>query len=89
MTYAPAVMAAHTFTVAAKMEEGWKKRILTFLTDKAMATRDAGQAVLPASELVVPELFGGAADLTSSTKTIFKGAARFACTHGRLGARSL
>jgi transketolase len=42
-----------------------------------VATRNAGQAVMQAIENVVPELFGGAADLTSSTKTIFKDSPSF------------
>ena len=37
-----------------------------------MATRNAGDTVMNAIADAVPELFGGAADLTSSTKTIFK-----------------
>ena len=37
-----------------------------------MATRNAGGAILNALAEPLPELFGGAADLTSSTKTIFK-----------------
>jgi len=42
-----------------------------------MATRNAGGTVLNALEKTVPELFGGAADLTSSTKTIFKDSVSF------------
>ena len=42
-----------------------------------MATRNAGGAVLNAMAGEVPELFGGAADLTASTKTIFKPGANF------------
>ncbi len=64
-------------TVSAKMTQGWEKKIPTFPTDKPMATRNAGQAVMQAIESVVPELFGGAADLTSSTKTIFKDSPSF------------
>jgi len=64
-------------TVKAKLEEGWEKKIPTFPTDKAVATRNAGQVVMQAIEKVVPELFGGAADLTSSTKTIFKDSPSF------------
>ena len=64
-------------TIKAKMAEGWEKKIPTFPTDKPMATRNAGQAVMQAIENVVPELFGGAADLTASTKTIFKDSPSF------------
>jgi len=51
---------------------GWEKAIPSFAVGKAMATRNAGGAVMNAIAEAVPELFGGAADLTSSTKTIFK-----------------
>jgi len=42
-----------------------------------MATRNAGGVILNAIAEQVPELFGGAADLTASTKTIFKPGANF------------
>src|ERR1035441_9868115 len=57
--------------------EGWAKAIPSFPAGKPMATRNAGGAVMNAIADVVPELFGGAADLTSSTKTIFKPGANF------------
>jgi transketolase len=63
--------------VSAKLADGWEKKIPTFPTDKPIATRNAGQTVMLAIENVVPELFGGAADLTSSTKTIFKDSPSF------------
>ena len=55
----------------------WIKAIPSFPTDKPVATRNAGGAILNAIADAVPELFGGAADLTSSTKTIFKPGANF------------
>jgi transketolase len=63
--------------IKAEMEPGWEKKIPTFPTDKPVATRNAGQVVMNTIEKVVPELFGGAADLTSSTKTIFKDSPSF------------
>ena len=57
--------------------KGWEKAIPSFPVDKKQATRNAGGAVMNAVAEVVPELFGGAADLTSSTKTIFKPGANF------------
>jgi transketolase len=63
--------------VSAKLADGWEKKIPTFPTEKPIATRNAGQAVMQAIENVVPELFGGAADLTTSTKTIFKDSPSF------------
>jgi transketolase len=64
-------------TVKAKLADGWEKKIPTFPVEKPMATRNAGQAVMQAIENIVPELFGGAADLTASTKTIFKDSPSF------------
>lgn len=58
-------------------KKDWVKAIPSFPTEKKQATRNAGGAVMNAVAEVVPELFGGAADLTSSTKTIFKPGANF------------
>jgi transketolase len=58
-------------------KNGWEKAIPSFPADKKQATRNAGGAVMNAVAEVVPELFGGAADLTSSTRTIFKPGANF------------
>ena len=60
-----------------KLKEGWEKSLPVFPVDKPVATRNAGQVVMNAIEKVVPELFGGAADLTTSTKTIFKDSPSF------------
>jgi len=57
---------------------GWEKALPTFPAGKPVATRNAGQTVMNAVADVVPELFGGAADLTASTKTIFKNSPHFA-----------
>ncbi|MEO6801779.1 MAG: transketolase [Granulicella sp.] len=64
-------------TNAAKLAAGWEKKLPVFPTDKPVATRNAGQVVMNAIAEVVPELFGGAADLTSSTKTIFAKSGNF------------
>jgi transketolase len=64
-------------TIKAELKPGWEKKLPVFPTDKPIATRNAGQTVMQAIENVVPELFGGAADLTSSTKTIFKDSPSF------------
>jgi transketolase len=73
----PTLGEQYTRTMEMKLAEGWEKTIPTFPTDKPIATRNAGQVVMNAIEKVVPELFGGAADLTSSTKTIFKDSPSF------------
>ena len=51
---------------------GWEKKIPSYPAGKPQATRNAGGAIMNALAEIVPELFGGAADLTASTKTIFK-----------------
>jgi transketolase len=63
--------------VKGELKEGWEKKVPVFPTDKPIATRNAGQTVMNTIESVVPELFGGAADLTASTKTIFKDSPSF------------
>ena len=54
------------------LKAGWESAIPSYPAGKPQATRNAGGAVMNAISAVVPELFGGAADLTASTKTIFK-----------------
>ncbi|MGA8939827.1 MAG: transketolase [Acidobacteriaceae bacterium] len=73
----PSLGEQYERTDARKLADGWEKAIPTFPTEKAIATRNAGQVVLNAVAGVVPELFGGAADLTASTKTIFKDSPSF------------
>ena len=64
--------------VVNKRKPGWEKALPSFPAGKAVATRNAGNTVMNAIADAVPELFGGAADLTSSTKTIFKNSPHFA-----------
>ncbi|MGO9775416.1 MAG: transketolase [Terracidiphilus sp.] len=59
-------------TQKGKLKAGWEKTIPSFPTEKAIATRNAGGVIMNALTGQVPELFGGAADLTSSTRTIFQ-----------------
>src|SRR6185437_7252996 len=66
--------------VVNKRKAGWEKSLPSFPTEKKIATRNAGNTVMNAIADAVPELFGGAADLTASTKTIFKNSAHFAGT---------
>jgi len=68
----PELAAEFERTQAGKLKSGWEKSLPSFAPGKPQATRNAGGAVMNAIAEAVPELFGGAADLTSSTKTIFK-----------------
>ncbi|HUA91674.1 MAG TPA: transketolase [Terracidiphilus sp.] len=73
----PELAAEFERTQASKLKAGWEKAIPSFPAGKPVATRNAGGSVLNAVAENVPELFGGAADLTASTKTIFKPGANF------------
>ncbi len=73
----PELGAQYDRCTSMNLAEGWDKSLPVFPTEKAVATRTAGQVVMQAIEKVVPELFGGAADLTTSTKTIFKDSENF------------
>jgi transketolase len=68
----PELAAEFVRTQKGELKAGWEKAIPSFAKDKQLATRNAGGEVMNAIAGVVPELFGGAADLTSSTRTIFK-----------------
>jgi len=68
----PEAAAEFERTQKGELKAGWEKAIPSFPAGKPIATRNAGFAVMNAIVEVVPELFGGAADLTASTKTIFK-----------------
>lgn len=73
----PELAAEFERTQGAKLKDGWQKAIPSFPADKPVATRNAGSTVMNAIADAVPELFGGAADLTASTKTIFKNSPHF------------
>jgi transketolase len=73
----PELAAEFTRTQNDKRKPGWEKAIPSYPAGKPVATRNAGGAVMNDIAEIVPELFGGAADLTASTKTIFKPGASF------------
>ena len=74
----PAEAAEFERTQAGKLKDGWEKSLPTYAADaKPVATRNAGNAVMNAFAKEIPELIGGAADLTASTKTILKDGGNF------------
>lgn len=73
----PELAAQYSRTTSMELPQDWQKALPTFTTEKKIATRTAGGNTLEALGKVLPELIGGAADLTSSTKTIFKGSENF------------
>ncbi|MEU3374693.1 transketolase [Streptomyces sp. NPDC006660] len=54
---------------AGELPEGWESHLPVFETGKAVATRAASGKVLQALGAVVPELWGGSADLAGSNNT--------------------
>lgn len=63
---------------AGRLKDGWEQTLPKFPADsKPVATRSAGNTVMNAFAKAVPELLGGAADLSTSTKTVIKDSKNF------------
>jgi transketolase len=78
----PDLAAEHERRFSRKLNDGWEELIPTFdATNGNVATRSASGAVINAIAERVPELIGGAADLSPSTDTIVKGADSFEPGH--------
>ncbi len=61
-----------------RLKDGWQQSLPQFPADsKPVATRTAGYTVMNAFAKYVPELIGGAADLSTSTKTVIKDSGNF------------
>lgn len=74
----PELAAEYERVFAGQLPPGWEAGVPRFSADsKPMATRNAGNAALNAIAAKVPELIGGAADLSSSTKTTIKDSPSF------------
>jgi transketolase len=67
----PELAATFERIIKQELPANYNKDMKPFPAEKAIATRSAGQVVLQSLGKVLPEMMGGAADLTSSTKTIF------------------
>ncbi|MDE1566135.1 transketolase [Actinotignum sanguinis] len=67
---------------AKKFPEGWEKKLPSWEPDpKGIATRAASGVVLNALAPVLPELWGGSADLAGSNNTTMKGEPSFLPAH--------
>jgi transketolase len=74
----PDVAAQFERVQEGRLADGWEQSLPKFPADgKPVATRTAGNTVMNAIAKAVPELMGGAADLTSSTKTVIKDSGNF------------
>ena len=71
--------------LARRPPAGWAERLPTFEPGKAVATRKASGTVLNAIAPVLPELWGGSADLHESNNTFLHGEPSFA--HPDAGAK--
>jgi transketolase len=61
-----------------RLKDGWEHSLPQFPADsKPVATRSAGNTVMNSFAKYVPELLGGAADLSTSTKTVIKDSQNF------------
>jgi transketolase len=72
----PALAADYERTCKDQLPEGWEKKLPVFSTTDGkggkMATREASGKVLNGIAAMIPELIGGAADLSPSTETTMK-----------------
>ncbi len=74
----PELAAEYERVFAGKLPAGWEAGVPKFPAgSKPIATRIAGNTVMNGIALKVPELIGGAADLSTSTKTIIKDSPSF------------
>ncbi len=63
--------------LSGRLREGWADGLRTYAVGEDVATRQASQAAIAALAEPVPELFGGAADLSESNLTDVRGAGDF------------
>jgi len=73
----PAEAAEFERRMAGRLPEDWTAALPAYGPDDAMGTRNASQATIQALAMALPELFGGAADLSESNLTDVKGGGDF------------
>jgi transketolase len=74
----PELAAEYERVQEGRLKDGWEQSLPQFPADsKPVATRTAGNTVMNAFVKYVPELLGGAADLSTSTKTVIKDSGNF------------
>ena len=73
----PAEAAEFERRMAGRLPEDWTAALPAYGPDDAMGTRNASQATIQALATALPELFGGAADLSESNLTDVKGGGDF------------
>jgi transketolase len=73
----PERAAEYDRIAARRLPEGWQAKLPEFEAGKSIATRAASGEVLAAIGPVLPELWGGSADLAESNNTTMKGEPSF------------
>lgn len=73
----PERAAEHDRISARRLPDGWTAKLPEFEPGKALATRAASGEILSAIGPVLPELWGGSADLAGSNNTTMKGEPSF------------
>ncbi len=74
----PQVATEYERVQEGRLQDGWAQSLPQFPAGgKPVATRTAGSMVMNALENKVPELLGGAADLSTSTKTVIRDSPNF------------
>ncbi len=73
----PDLAAEFSRRIARRLADGWDADLKVYETGSEVATRNASQDAIQALAGSVPELFGGAADLSESNLTDVKGATNF------------
>jgi transketolase len=68
--------------IGRRLRDGWDAPLKRYETGTELATRNASQEAINALAETVPELFGGAADLSESNLTDVKGAGDLTATEG-------
>jgi transketolase len=77
----PEMAADWDLAWSGRLRDGWRESLPSFDAGEKLATRAAGQKVMEGFGEYAPTMFGGAADLVESTKTIFEGAGEFSKVH--------
>ena len=73
----PDLAAEFRRRIAGRLADGWDADLKTYAVGEEVATRNASQDAIQALAASVPELFGGAADLSESNLTDVKGEPNF------------
>ena len=70
----PTTAAERERVLTGRLPDGWAEKLPTFEAGSKMATREASGKVINAVAEVLPELWGGSADLAGSNNTTIEGA---------------